>query len=197
MRITEHNYLSFLEQHNYDLYLHSIRVSRISKIIGNQFLLVFNDKINMTDLEQAALFHDFGKLFIPDEILNKPSSLSDNEYKIIKHHSRIGATYFYDAISKNDYVYKGILEHHEREDGSGYPNRLTSDKISIQGKIIAVCDVYDSLVSSRCYKDSWSYDRVKGYFINNTKLFDKRIVNVLFLPETQKKIDETIYLDLI
>ncbi|KLO25042.1 HD-GYP domain-containing protein [Marinitoga sp. 1155] len=156
---------------------HSKNVSDLAIKIGKK--LGFNDSL-LEELEIAALLHDVGKIGIPDEILNKPSKLTEEEFKIIQSHTIIGAKLLseIDFISKN--IPLGALEHHEKLDGSGYPYNKTEDKISLFGKILAVADIYDALTAKRVYKEPWPKDRVLKMLKDNCpKKFDCEIVLAL------------------
>ena len=105
-------------------------------------------------LALAALFHDIGKIFVPDEILNKPDRLSDDEFSYIKKHSTDSQILLKDKFEER--VGKIVEQHHERLDGSGYPNGLKGDEILIEAKIISVSDSYDAMTSDRAYKKAMS-----------------------------------------
>ncbi|GAB6189854.1 HD domain-containing protein [Marinitoga arctica] len=156
---------------------HSKNVSNLSIKIGKE--LGFNDSF-LEELEIAALLHDVGKIGIPDEILNKPSKLTDAEYKIIQSHTIIGAKLLaeIDFLSKN--IPLGALEHHEKLDGTGYPYNKKSDEISLFGKILAVVDIYDALTAKRIYKKPWPKDKVLKFLKDDCpKKFDCKIVKAL------------------
>lgn len=107
----------------------------------------------INNILHAGKIHDVGKINIPVEILNKPAALSFEEYEIVKRHSIDG----HDIVLKttgNHELAKIVLDHHERLDGSGYPNGLRSDEISIESRIMAVVDSYDAMISKRPYKDA-------------------------------------------
>ncbi len=99
----------------------------------------------------AALFHDLGKINIPDEILNKPASLTDEEFDVVKSHSKWGAEMVAKTYFEN--ISDIVMQHHERIDGSGYPKGLKGDEILIEAKIIAVADSFDAMTSQRAYKN--------------------------------------------
>lgn len=104
----------------------------------------------------AGLLHDVGKMAIDDAILNKPSSLSDDEFDQIKRHPEFGVRYLQkgtEPISRA--VLEACYSHHEKIDGSGYPRGLRQEQISLLSRMAAVCDVYDALTSDRPYKQSW------------------------------------------
>ncbi len=130
-------------------YRHSINVG-IFSIAFAQFLGLDDDETLHTGL--AGLFHDYGKAFVPQEILNAPRTLSADETTIIQSHVKLGHESLMDVPWINPVTLDGILHHHERYDGSGYPNQLSGEQISLQGGIISICDVYDALTSSRVYK---------------------------------------------
>ena len=110
-------------------------------------------------LRQAALLHDVGKIGIPDAVLNKPGRFTDGERAIMQTHTTIGASIL--AGSSSELVRMGqqiALTHHERWDGTGYPDGLMGEQIPLEGRICAVCDVFDALLSKRAYKDAWSLE---------------------------------------
>ena len=113
---------------------------------------------------KAAPMHDLGKLQIPDAVLQKPGRFTDEEYRIMKDHSRYGANLAYEVLSEtfnDDFIRIAINMahfHHEKWDGSGYPKGLKGERIPLESRIMALADVFDALVSKRCYKDSFSYD---------------------------------------
>ena len=129
-------------------FVHSVNVALIASIIGKW--LNFNDE-QIKTLTLAGLLHDIGKLLVPDNILNKPGTLTDNEYEIMKHHVNLG----YEQIKDKKLplpVKEAILLHHEKCDGSGYPFGLKSPDIPAVAKIITIADVYDAMTASRIYR---------------------------------------------
>ncbi|SHE51666.1 HDIG domain-containing protein [Marinitoga hydrogenitolerans DSM 16785] len=156
---------------------HSKNVSNLAIKIGK--ILKFNDSF-LEELEIAALLHDIGKIGIPDNILNKPSKLTEKEYKIIQSHTIIGAKLLseIDFLSKN--ISLGALEHHEKLDGSGYPYNKKNNDISLFGKILAVADIYDALTAKRVYKEPWPKEQVIKMLKNDCpKKFDCVIIEAL------------------
>jgi len=110
----------------------------------------------------ASSLHDVGKIGLPEAILNKPGRLTDEEYDIIKTHPEIGADIMrrlpqFQSEPLMRYSYQICRWHHERWDGSGYPDGLAGDEIPIAAQIVALADVYDALTSVRCYKDAYSH----------------------------------------
>ena len=131
---------------------HVIRMSHICRLIGQQAGL---GPESLQLLFQTAAMHDVGKIGIPDQILLKPGPLDDDERKVIHKHPQIGA----DIIGKHDNELLATarsiaLTHHERWDGSGYPQGLKGDQIPMFGRIVAIADVFDALVNKRPYKDA-------------------------------------------
>ncbi|MDP3009543.1 MAG: response regulator [Methylococcales bacterium] len=112
-------------------------------------------------LEMAAPMHDTGKIGIPDSILQKPDKLTAEEWKVMKLHSRIG----YDILNKSkspvfQLAAEIALNHHERWDGTGYPNGLAGEAIPESARIVAIADVFDALSMRRPYKEPWSIERI-------------------------------------
>ena len=105
----------------------------------------------------ASPLHDLGKIGIPDSILCKPGKLTEEERQIMNSHTRIGASILNHSQSRVMNMGKIIaLSHHEKWDGSGFPDGLSGEDIPIEGRIVAICDVFDALISSRHYKNSWT-----------------------------------------
>jgi two-component system response regulator RpfG len=123
--------------------------------------------------------HDIGKIGIPDQILLKPGKLSVEEFAIIKQHTHIGYEILKDSPSK--YLQMGAiiaLGHHEKFNGSGYPQELQEEDIPLVARIVAVADVYDALSSKRCYKPAWSHDDVLNMLNEQSgQHFDPRCVH--------------------
>lgn len=130
------------------VYAHCLNVALISRMIGRWLKL---DSHNLDTLTLAGLLHDIGKVKIPEEILNKPGALTDEEFAMIKNHPRLG----YDILKNQNvdpHVRKAALMHHERCDGSGYPTGLTEDSIDEYAMIVAIADVYDAMTAARSYR---------------------------------------------
>ncbi|WP_246313783.1 HD-GYP domain-containing protein [Paenibacillus foliorum] len=143
--------LSGLQAKDDYTYRHNIGVGVISTLIG-RWLHLPEDELSM--LSTAATLHDVGKIQIGDEILNKPGKYSDNEYEIMKRHTTFG----FDIIKRTPNLPPELalvaLQHHEREDGKGYPNGLKGDQIEFFSKIVAVADIFHAMTSKRVYKDA-------------------------------------------
>ena len=136
---------------------HSDRVSEFAVLIGTKMGL---DEKTIHLLKIGGLFHDIGKIGIPDSILLKESKLSDDEYSQIKNHPTIGA-----HILGNATVFEDIIPivkyHHERYDGRGYPSQLAGANIPLVARITAVADAFDAMTSKRTYRDSLPIEKVK------------------------------------
>ena len=139
---------------------HSDRVSQYSVLIGKHLGLSDND---LHDLEVGGLFHDIGKIGIPDAILRKEAKLTDDEYSEIKNHPAIGAHILSSAV-----IFQNIIpivkHHHEKYDGTGYPGRLKGEEIPYLARIAAIADTFDAMTSKRSYRDSLPMDVVIAEF---------------------------------
>ena len=137
---------------------HSDRVSAYSVLLGQKLNLSEED---IKILKVGGLFHDIGKIGVPDSILLKTSKLTDDEYSEIKNHPTIGA-----HILSNATIFKDVIpivkHHHERYDGFGYPGKLKGEEIPYLARIAAVADAFDAMTSRRTYRDSLSLDIVKS-----------------------------------
>ena len=111
------------------------------------------------DLAVGGLLHDVGKLSVPLEILQKPGPLDDDEFAEIRRHPEAGRRLLDELGGFPETVRRLVSDHHERLDGTGYPNGLKGDELPIETRILAVCDVYDALVSDRVYRAAWTPER--------------------------------------
>jgi HD-GYP domain-containing protein (c-di-GMP phosphodiesterase class II) len=132
---------------------HSVDVATIGMVIGKT-LGLSNQQIY--EIGIAGLLHDVGKTKVPLEILNKPARLDKDEFEIMKQHSVYGYRILKERNDYNDVIALGVLQHHEKMDGSGYPVGADSDTISPYAKILTVADIYDALVTERPYKSAFS-----------------------------------------
>jgi putative nucleotidyltransferase with HDIG domain len=133
-------------------YMHSVAVCALMIALGKQLGLSGQ---SLKDVGLAGLLHDVGKMLIPDDVLNKPGKLTDEEFDIIKQHPRKGWELLRGSPEITDTALDVSLHHHERVDGTGYPERISGDQLSLFARMGAVCDVYDALTSNRCYKSGW------------------------------------------
>ncbi|WP_258239033.1 HD domain-containing phosphohydrolase [Arcobacter sp. F155] len=167
---------------------HVKRVAEYSKILAIKYGL---DENEANLLKEASPMHDIGKVGIPDRVLKKPAKLNDEEWEIMKGHAQLG----YEMLKhSNRKILKAAAivakEHHEKWDGSGYPNGLIGEEIHIYGRITAVADVFDALGSDRCYKKAWPLEEILDLFKKERgKHFDPKLVDLLF-----ENIDEVVYI---
>lgn len=158
------------------IYQHSVNVAVLSTVIGIGADYSVDE---LKDLCLAALFHDLGKILIDPRILNKPGKLNAMENEIVRHHPQLSYDMLYNRWNIPARVKNGVLCHHENEDGSGYPNGLSGDKIQPFAKIIHVADVYDALSTQRPYKRACSFSEAFEYLMGGCgTLFNKEIVEI-------------------
>lgn len=132
---------------------HSVDVATMAMVIAKKHGLS-NQEIH--EIGITGLLHDVGKSKIPNEVLNKPAKLNDNEFALMKQHTLFGFQILKDKKDVKDNVKLGVLQHHEKINGKGYPQGLPSDKINLYAKILSVADIYDALVTKRPYKEPFS-----------------------------------------
>jgi two-component system, response regulator RpfG len=140
---------------------HILRISRYSLLIAKN-LGLSQERCDL--IAQSAPMHDIGKIGIPDAILLKPGKLTSDEFKIMQQHTLLGYEILKNSLSI--YIQTGAiiaLNHHEKFNGQGYPNKLSSNKIPLEARIVAVADVFDALVSDRPYKKSWPIEKAIDY----------------------------------
>ena len=155
---------------------HLVRMARYSRLIADTIGLPPEEA---ESIELAAPLHDIGKIGIPDHILLKPGQLDDREWSVMRAHPVIGHEILKESASK--YMRMGALialGHHERFDGSGYPNGTAGEDIPLCARIVALADVYDALTSARPYKAAWPDSEVLEYFhVQRGRHFDPELVD--------------------
>ena len=142
---------------------HSVRVAKYSRMIAEKMGLSAEFCEN---IYYMGLLHDIGKIGVPNEIINKPGRLTDDEYDVIKTHPEIGYQIL-SEIKSNRELAKGARWHHERYDGKGYPDRKAGEVIPLEARIIAVADSYDAMTSNRSYRSYLPQDVVRSEIENN------------------------------
>jgi len=158
---------------------HVKRVASYSALLGEKYGL---DKEECDIIKLASTMHDIGKVGIPDSILNKPSKLTEKEFDEMKTHAQLG----HDMLADSDkpLLKAGAviaLEHHEKYDGTGYPNGLQGEEINLYGRIVALADVFDALGSSRVYKEAWEDERIFELFrYEKEKHYDPKLIDIFF-----------------
>jgi HD-GYP domain-containing protein (c-di-GMP phosphodiesterase class II) len=131
-------------------------------------------------LAVGGLLHDIGKLSVPDDILKKPDSLEPGEYAVIQRHPENGRSLLRELGGFAEGVLRLVHDHHERLDGSGYPRGLEAAELDLDTRILAVCDVYDALISTRVYRAAWSAEKALGLlFEQSGSAFDQRVVEAM------------------
>lgn len=156
---------------------HIVRMSHYGLVLGRAWGL---SEEECHVLFHATPMHDVGKLGIPDRILLKPGKLSPEEFQIMKQHTVIGAKLLSNSQSPVLQLAEIIaLTHHEKWDGSGYPNGLAGEDIPLAGRICSISDVFDALSSRRCYKDPWPLEKTLAEIRSlSGKHFDPRLVSL-------------------
>jgi len=169
--------IDFLDLQNYDdyTYRHSLSVAIFSVAIGHK--LGYSTSLLM-DLATGALLHDIGKTEISIDLINKPGRLTDEEYATIRLHPEMAVERLKSGHSISSFVLNGILSHHERFNGTGYPRGLSGTDIPVYGRILAVADVYDALTSVRPYRKAWFPDEAIEYLVKYRGIhFDPEIID--------------------
>jgi HD-GYP domain-containing protein (c-di-GMP phosphodiesterase class II) len=127
----------------------------------------------------GGLVHDIGKLSVPDAILKKPGPLTDVEFEVVRRHADWGDRILRDLGFKED-VRQLVRSHHERLEGSGYPHGVAGPAMPLDVRILAVCDVYDALISQRVYREAWTHERAIALLrAESGTAFDPKCVTAL------------------
>lgn len=160
--------------HNYT-YSHCVNVGIISICIG---IKLNYRRDTLVHLGTAGILHDIGKQQVPITILNKKGKLTEDEFAIIKEHPKAGYQMLMDSCNLSSLSKIGVLDHHERYDGSGYPRGLKGKKISIFGRIVAVADTYDAMISDRAYRPGYSTAEAVEFLMGSCgRLYDYEVVD--------------------
>ncbi len=153
---------------------HQQRVARLGCAIAREMGLGDEE---VDGIFMAALVHDIGKIYVPAEILNRPAKLSETEMELVKTHPNIG----YDIVKEIEFsqpVHRIVVQHHERMDGSGYPNGINGNDMILQARILAVADVVEAMASHRPYRPAFSIDETLNEIDKNREvLYDGRVVD--------------------
>ncbi len=181
---------------------HSERVAELSSRMG---LRIGLEPEELRGLHQGAYLHDVGKISVPDQVLNKPGELTPEEWDSIKGHPVVGWDLANRARSLRDSL-AAIRHHHERWDGSGYPDRLEATEIPLAGRIVGIADVWDALTSDRAYRPAWPLDRAISHIAaGGGTLFDPMCVEAFLdvlremdvVPETTQADVEALFREAI
>ena len=174
------------------LYNHSLNVAVISNLIGGWIGLEQKD---LDILILAGLVHDIGKLRVDPAILNKPGKLTDEEFAEMKKHPEYSYQMLMEMGYKDNAILKAVTFHHEKEDGSGYPLKISGDKITIHAKILAIADIFDAMTSNRVYKARVSPFKVLEMFQNqNFGKLDYKIIMVFIKRFTENYVGSEVIL---
>ncbi len=158
--------------------LHVKRVALYTELLCE---LLGMDEDVIEEIKRASPLHDIGKVGIPDAVLNKPAKLDATEWEIMKTHTQLGHDMLQDSSLKLLKIGARIaISHHERWDGQGYPHGLSGENIPIEGRVVALADVFDALGSDRCYKKAWPLDKIMTLFKDERgKHFDPQLVDLM------------------
>lgn len=154
-------------------YMHSVAVCALMIALAQQ-LGLSPEETRQAGL--AGLLHDIGKMAVPNEILNKPGKLTDEEFNAVKKHTEAGHAILKGVEGIGDAALDVALHHHEKIDGSGYPFQLKGEQISLVAKMGAVCDVYDAITSDRPYKSGWAPGHSIKRMANHQGHFDETVL---------------------
>jgi putative nucleotidyltransferase with HDIG domain len=152
---------------------HTVQVGILSIVLGKW---LGYDKQEMMWVAMAGILHDIGKSKIPPEIINKPGRLTEDEYRIIKEHPYLGYEMLDKSGGYSEEVKIGVLQHHERENGSGYPQGLHAEQIHPIAKVVALVDVYHAMTSRRVYKEKKNPYAVLDHLRKNIGVLNTRLV---------------------
>lgn len=155
-------------------YMHSVAVCTLMVALGRTIGM---DEVACKEAGLAGLLHDVGKAFIPVSILHKPASLTPTEYEIVQRHPVLGHNHLIKNSNIPEYAAEVCLHHHEKVDGSGYPDRLSGAGISLLSRMAAICDVYDAVTSDRPYKLCWDPAEALSRMASWTGHFDKAMLS--------------------
>ncbi len=174
-------------------YAHSVNVAVLSIVVG---LALQMDRDKIQHMALGALMHDIGKMQIADHILNKPDSLSPDEYDHIKEHVTRGYELIKDDITLSGITKQIVYGHHERLDGSGYPRGLDSGYISIYTRVVAICDMFDAMTSDRIYQKKMPiYKALDVMMAEAIERIDANLLKTLIENITIYKPGETVVLE--
>ncbi len=170
--------MDMMEIKSYDnyTYSHSLNVGILSTMLASELEL---PRSQLESLATCALMHDIGKIDIPIEIINKNGPVTDWEFDIIKTHPQKGVERLRKCFNISHEVLSGILSHHEKMDGTGYPSNYEGSRIPLFGRILAIADVYDALTSHRSYRKAWQPKEAIEYIIAGSDAqFDCDLVQI-------------------
>ena len=179
---------SIVEFRNLESNAHIKKIKGISRIIAEAMIKLYGKEYRLTPekmeiIESASALHDIGMIAIPDSILLKPGKLTPDEFEVVKSHTTRGCEILEQIreLQNKDYIevsYNICRHHHEKYDGSGYPDHLSGDAIPIEAQIVSIADVYDSLISDRSYRDAFDMDKAYSMIINgDAGVFSEKLLD--------------------
>lgn len=186
--------INLLDIQNYDdyTYTHSINVGVVGMVLAKRMKL---EEQLVSEVGLAGFLHDLGKLRIPQEIINKPGPLTDEEFRVMRQHPRHGYEMIKDSPHISDFVRRLVLFHHERADGSGYPLGLNYEKLGDFSFIVAISDFYDALTTERAYKQALTTsDALKMIMKQAIVHFPQKIVQ-RFMADMKDLVKESNFYD--
>lgn len=165
-----------IETADFYTYEHSVKVTMLAVLLSKWLK---KPDLYVQEIAKVGLLHDMGKCNIPNEILNKPDMLSSEEFSVMKTHSSLGYILLSSTKELNENILKGILHHHEKYNGTGYPSRLSGEDIPEYARIISIVDVFDAMSSDRVYREKMNPFRVLEIMQNGSNgSFDPAICDL-------------------
>jgi HD-GYP domain-containing protein (c-di-GMP phosphodiesterase class II) len=171
---------------------HTRRVATLAVLIGEELGLAPG---RLRVLATGGLLHDIGKLSVPDTILKKPGPLTDAEYEVIRRHPDRGYRLLGELGGFSEAVRRLVRGHHERVDGSGYPQGISGAALGLEMRILGACDVYDALISPRVYREAWTHEQAMNLLRSEGEGFDQRCVSTLARILEQREQGEQLAAD--
>ncbi len=197
---------NIIELRNHESGSHTLNVQIITNLLLHRLSEITNrynlTKSNISLISSLSALHDIGKIKIPEEVLNKPGKLTDEEWELMKTHSiegdKILSSAALDQTSKFVRTARSICRwHHEKYDGKGYPDGLSGDDIPISAQVVSLADVYEALTSVRCYKDAFSHEKALDMILNGEcGAFNPLLLQALKdISDELKDIDKNTHYD--
>ncbi|MCH4889501.1 HD-GYP domain-containing protein [Acidaminobacter sp. JC074] len=172
--------LRLWQMHTADFYTyeHSVKVSMLAVLLSKW---LGKPKVYQEEIARVGLLHDIGKCNIPNDILNKPDVLTQEEFSVMKTHSTLGYVLLNSTKNLSKDVVKGVLHHHERYDGRGYPSKLSGENIPEYARIVSVVDIFDAMTSKRVYREKMNPFRVMEIMKNGSQGAIDPYIGTIFL----------------
>ena len=170
---------------------HSVDVATMGMVIARRMGM---PQDSIYEIGIAGLLHDIGKCRIPNEILNKPGKLTDEEFILIKNHTLYGYQILLDKPEISDAVRLGVLQHHEKLNGTGYPSGISEKYISSYAKVLALVDIYDALITERPYKEAYTQRNAVELLMSMTSELDIEVMNTFLHTVILYPVDSIVQL---